>query len=145
MPLREYRPSATKALATIAACGADGLSSACALAMRLKYSKARRSSWVTPSPSAYIRPSFHWAMGWPPSAAYCSEVSEVLGAGAEGTAFFRAAAAPDWGDTTGMAASVLTGAPSNPNAGAAKGAPKINAKTIRLDVRITLFLVRSAR
>jgi hypothetical protein len=31
-------------LATIVACGADGLSSACALAMRLKYSKARTSS-----------------------------------------------------------------------------------------------------
>src|SRR6185369_10508590 len=60
------------------ACGADGLSSACALAMRLKYSKARMSSWATPSPSAYIRPSFHCATGWPPSAAYCSEVSEEV-------------------------------------------------------------------
>ena len=29
---------------TIVACGADGLSSACALATRLKYSNARRSS-----------------------------------------------------------------------------------------------------
>jgi len=56
-------PSATKALATIAACGADGLSSAWELAIRLKYSKARRSSWATPSPSAYIRPSFHCATG----------------------------------------------------------------------------------
>src|ERR1051325_1216490 len=58
------------------ACGADGLSSACWLAILLKYSKARRSSCATPSPSAYIRPSFHCATGWPPSAAYCSEVSE---------------------------------------------------------------------
>src|SRR3954451_22592454 len=103
MPLRYYRPSATKALATIAACGADGLSSAWALAMRLKYSKARRSSWSTPLPSAYIRPNFHWAIGWPPSAAYCSEVSDVSDADG-GTAFFRAATAPpDWPDTTGMA------------------------------------------
>src|SRR5204863_1862706 len=46
--------------------------------MRLKYSKARRSSCATPSPSAYIRPSFHCATGWPPSAAYCSEVSEEV-------------------------------------------------------------------
>src|SRR5437763_582450 len=45
--------------------------------MRLKYSNARRSSWATPSPSAYIRPSFHCAIGWPPSAAYCSAFSEL--------------------------------------------------------------------
>src|SRR3978361_2412328 len=111
MPLREYRPSATKALATIAACGADGLSSACALAMRLKYSNARRSFWVTPSPSAYIRPNFHCATGWPPSAAYCSEVSEVSGAD-EGITFFNAAAGPGWAETTGIAPSLFDGAHS---------------------------------
>src|SRR5215213_6781952 len=44
-----------------------------------------------------------------------------------------------------MAASTLTGEPSNPNAGAAGAAPNINARMIRLDVRITLFLVRTAR
>src|ERR1700733_8679892 len=83
--------------------------------MRLKYSNARRSSWVTPSPSAYIRPSLNCAIGWPPSAAYCSEFSETS-VEDDGTAFFRAPAAPN-----------------------------INAKMIRLDVRITLFLVRAAR
>src|SRR6266478_5769380 len=138
------------------ACGADGLSSACALAMRLKYSNARRSSWMTPSPSAYIRPSFHWATGWPPSAAYCSEFSES-GATTEAVAgaatFFRAwalrawaAAAPGWAETIGSVASWLAGAPSNANPGPATGAaPNINARMIRLDVRITLFLVRSTR
>src|ERR1700728_4608182 len=112
--------------------------------MRLKYSKARRSSWVTPSPSAYIRPSFHCAMGWPPSAAYCSEVSETSDVEG-GTAFFSAAAAPGWAETTGIAVSSLTGAPSKADTGTATGvAPNINAKMIRLDVRITLFLVRPA-
>src|SRR6187399_1636588 len=43
-------------------------------------------------------------------------------------------------------ASGFTGAPSNANPGAAIGmAPSINARMIRLDVRITLFLVRTAR
>src|SRR5471032_2610833 len=113
--------------------------------MRLKYSKARRSSWVTPSPSAYIRPSLNCAIGWPPSAAYCSEFSETSVVD-DGTAFFRAPAAPGWAETTGIVASSLTGAPSKANTGAANGvAPNINAKMIRLDVRITLFLVRAAR
>src|SRR5882757_1564974 len=132
----------------IEACGADGLSSACALAIRLKYSKARRSSWATPSPSAYIRPSFHCATGWPPSAAYCSEDNELVGATAAvaGAATrFRAAAAPGWAETTGSAVSCgLTGAPSKANPGTEAGmAPNSNAKMIRLYVRITLFLVRT--
>src|SRR5487761_2446518 len=114
--------------------------------MRLKYSNARRSSCATPSPSAYIRPSFHWAMGCPPSAAYCNEVSDVSGAD-WGTAFFKAAAAPPgWAETTGIAESRLTGAPSNANPSVANAvAPKINAKMIRLDIRITEFLMRAAR
>src|SRR5947208_11487184 len=136
------------------ACGADGLSSACAFAMRLKYSNARKPSWMTPSPSAYIRPSFHWATGWPPSAAYCSEFNEggAATAVAGAATFFNAwavtacaAAAPGWPATSGSAASWLAGAPSNANPGPATGAaPKINARMIRLDVRITLFLVRTA-
>src|SRR5437762_4688699 len=136
------------------ACGADGLSSACALAMRLKYSNARRSSWMTPSPSAYIRPSFHWATGWPPSAAYCSEFSEggaTAAAVAGAATFFSAwalrawaAGAAGWAETMGSVAAWLAGAPSNANPGPATGAaPNINARMIRLDVRITLFLVRS--
>src|SRR5258708_22230226 len=113
--------------------------------MRLKYSKARRSSWVTRLTSAYIRPSFHCAIGWPPSAAYCSDVSEVSGVDG-GTVFFSAAAVPGWAATTGVVESWLTGAPSNANTGAATGvAPQINAKMKSSDVRITLFLVRPAR
>src|SRR6478609_878949 len=118
--------------------------------MRLKYSKARRSSWMTPSPSAYIRPSFHCATGWPPSAAYCSELSEGATTAVAGAdVFFRAwafrAAAAGW-VTTGRAASCwFIGAPSNANPGPAAGAaPNINARMIRLDVRIALFLVRTA-
>src|SRR6266511_3864274 len=126
--------------------------------MRLKYSKARRSSWMTPSPLAYIRPSFHCATGWPPSAAYCSEFSEGGAAAgvAGGTVFFRAWAfkawaatdwAAGWAETIGSAASCgLTGAPSNANPGpATDAAPNINARMIRLDIRITLFLVRTTR
>src|SRR5882724_11585615 len=125
--------------------------------MRLKYSNARTSSWMTPSPSAYIRPSFHCATGWPPSAAYCSEFSEGATsavAGADTAVFFRAWAVKAWAAgwetigsaVSGLAPGALTGAPSNANPGAATGAaPKISAKMIRLDVRITLFLVRTAR
>src|SRR5947208_2105455 len=43
--------------------------------MPLKYSKARRSDRSTPSPSAYMRPSFHCAAIRPCSAAYSSETS----------------------------------------------------------------------
>src|SRR5882757_2936202 len=112
--------------------------------MRLKYSNARRSSWVTPTPAAYIFPNFHCATGWPPSAAYCSEVSEVSGV-VGGIAFFSAAAAPGWAATTGMAASEFAGAPSKANPGPATGvAPKINANMVRLNIRITLFLMRAA-
>ena len=61
-------------------------------------------------------------------------------------AFFSAAAAPGWPVTTGIVASVFAGAPSKVNPGAATGvAPKINAKMVRLNIRITLFLVRAAR
>src|SRR5436305_11987340 len=41
--------------------------------MPLKYSNARRSDRSTPSPSAYMRPSFHCAAMRPCSAAYSSE------------------------------------------------------------------------
>ena len=63
-----------------------------------------------------------------------------------GITFFNAVAAPGWAETTGIAVSGLTGAPSKANPWVAIGvAPKINARMIRLDVRITLFLVRTAR
>ena len=62
-----------------------------------------------------------------------------------GIAFFSAAAAPGWAATTGIAASEFAGAPSKANPGAAIGvAPKINARMVRLNIRITLFLVRAA-
>src|SRR3954454_19734714 len=127
----------------MAACGADGLSSACALAIRLKYSKARKSSCATPSPSAYIRPSFHCATGWPPSAAYCSEVREVAVA-ADGTAFFKAWAVPGCAATTGMAVSCgPTGVPSKAAAGATCRAPAVNATMVHSNIRITLLLART--
>src|SRR6185436_6643894 len=121
--------------------------------MRLKYSKARRSSWMTPSPLAYIRPSFHCATGWPPSAAYCSEFSEVsagaVAVGDAAAAFFRAWLLRAWAAgwvMPGSAASGLAGAPSNANPEPATGAaPNINARMIRLDVRIALSFVRTAR
>src|SRR5512138_1870860 len=118
--------------------------------MRLKYSKARRSSWMTPSPSAYIRPSFHCATGWPPSAAYCSEFSEgaatAVAAGPVAGGTFLTACAAVGGLTMGMVASGFTGAPSNAKPGVAIGAaPSINANMIRLDVRIALLLVRTTR
>jgi hypothetical protein len=62
-----------------------------------------------------------------------------------GITFFRAAA-PGWAETTGIAVSEPTGAPSKANPWVATGmAPKINAKMIRSDIRITLFLVRPTR
>ena len=74
----------------------------------------------------------------------CSEVSDVS-AVVGGTTFFKAAAAPVWAETTGMAVSDADGAPSKANAAPAIGAaPKINAKIIRSHIRITLFLVRAA-
>src|SRR5450432_4061801 len=114
--------------------------------MRLKYSKARRSSCATPLPSAYILPNFHCAIGWPPSAAYCSAVSEVSADAVPGAGFFNTAAEPGcWPETTGMVASRLTGAPSKAKAEATGRAPSINAKMIRSDVRIALLLVRTTR
>ena len=63
-----------------------------------------------------------------------------------GTAFLMAAAAPapGWAAATGIVASSVAGAPSKAHAAATGVAPKINAKTIRLDIRITLFLMRPA-
>src|SRR5207244_384572 len=63
----------------------------------------------------------------------------------------RTLAVPGWGAATPIAASLatggsaLTGEPSNPNAGASGMAPRSNTKMVRLDVRITLFLVCAAR
>jgi hypothetical protein len=63
-----------------------------------------------------------------------------------GIAFFNAAAAPGWAETTGIALSEGAGAPSKANAGhATAAAPKLNATMIRLNIRIALCLVRAAR
>src|ERR1700744_5116364 len=63
---------------------------------------------------------------------------------AGGTDFLSGFTAPGCAATTGIVASWLAGAPSKANPGAATGmAPNTNAKMIRLDVRITLFLVRT--
>ena len=59
-----------KALPVTAAFCESPASSVLASAMREKNSNAFRSSWGTPSPSAYIRPSFHRARAWPWPAAY---------------------------------------------------------------------------
>jgi hypothetical protein len=84
-------------------------------------------------------------MGWPPSAAYCRDVSEVSVGVDDGTAFYREMVAPGWAAATGIAASDAAGAPSNAYAGAAAvAAPNINARMARSNVRITLLLVRPA-
>src|SRR5262249_47825622 len=108
------------------------------------------SSCATPSPFAYIRPSFHCATKCPSSAAYCKAVSESAGVAADappcGTAFLIAAAAPGCPDITAIAESWLAGAPSKADAGPAKGAvSKNHPKIIRSNVRIALLLVRTAR
>src|SRR5437763_4060840 len=115
--------------------------------MRVKYSNARTSSWATPSPLAYMRPSFHCAMGWPPSAAYCKALSDVSWVTTAGGTLRTLPAAPGKIVTTGMVASFwLTGAPSKASAGAASAvAPNTNTTMVRLDIRIALFLVRAAR
>src|SRR6266702_5430600 len=95
-----------------------------------------------------MRPSFHCAIGWPPSAAYCRALSEVSWPITAGGAALRTVpAAPGKVVTTGIVASFwLTGAPSKASAGPASAvAPNTNATMARLDVRITLFLVRAAR
>src|SRR6185312_15865219 len=113
--------------------------------MLRKYSNALRSFCVTPSPSAYMRPSFHCASAWPFSAAYSSEV----------TAFTVSPAlsqcAPERNASTGvigggrMLLSVLL--PSNASAGAAaiRPAPISATRKRQSSVRIALLLARAAR
>src|SRR6185437_15160887 len=112
--------------------------------MRRKYSNALRSFCATPSPSAYMRPSFHCASAWPFSAAYSSEL----------TAFTVSPAlsqcAPERNASTGvigggpMLLSVLL--PSSAKAGAAaiRPAPISNTRNKASTVRIALFLSRAA-
>src|SRR4029450_9467341 len=111
--------------------------------MRRKYSNALRSFWVTPSPSAYIRPSFHWAMAWPFSAAYSSEFTALTVSPA------LSPFAPERNASIGgigggpTLASVLL--PSSACAGAVANRPPIsNARNRLSTVRIALFLGRTA-
>src|SRR5580700_2382755 len=58
--------------------------------MARKYSNARRSLRSTPSPSAYMRPSFQVAAGWPLAAAYSSALTAAL------VSPLRKSCVPDW-------------------------------------------------
>src|SRR5664280_208558 len=113
--------------------------------MPRKYSNALRSSWVTPSPSAYMRPSFHCASAWPFSAAYSSEWTAL----AFSPAFSQCA--PDLkasiADNGGAAAIASVDlVPSNAMAGAAsRPAPITTARNRNSAIRITRLLARPAR
>src|SRR5450631_905732 len=113
--------------------------------MRRKYSKALRSFCATPSPSAYILPSFHCAKAWPFSAAYSS-------------AWRPFSVSPDRSDFAperNASIGVIAGAdaiessdllPSNAIAGATKR-PTLNraARNRASNIRIALFLGSAAR
>src|SRR5262245_30051227 len=112
--------------------------------MRWKYSNALRSFCVTPSPSAYMRPSFHCAIAWPFSAAYSSELTALTVSPA------LSQCAPERNASIGvigggpMLGSVLL--PSSASAGAAttRPAPIISTRSMVSTVRIALFLGRTA-
>src|ERR1039458_8296411 len=112
--------------------------------MPRKYSNALRSSWVTPSPSAYMRPSFHCANAWPFSAAYSSEWTAL----AFSPAFSQCA--PDLkasiADNGGAAAIASVDlVPSNAIAGAAsRPAPITTARNRNSAIRIARLLARPA-
>src|SRR6185437_10480985 len=112
--------------------------------MRRKYSNALRSFCATPSPSAYMRPSFHCASAWPFSAAYSSEL----------TAFTVSPAlsqcAPERNASIGvigggpMLPSVLLPSSANAGAAASRPAPISITRNKASNVRIALFLFRAA-
>src|ERR1700690_1270887 len=113
--------------------------------MPRKYWNALRSSCVTPSPSAYMRPSFHCASAWPFSAAYSSEWTAL----AFSPAFSKCA--PDLkasiADNGGAAAiASLDLLPSNAMATCAanRPAPITTARNRNLDIRIARLLARPA-
>src|SRR5579885_1012280 len=135
--------------------------------MRRKYSKALRSLCLTPSPSAYMRPSFHCASGWPFSAAYSSEctafsvspalshcaplrkASAAVGCALSGGALGMSAGGRS--TAVGCAASGAAGAssdlvPSKANAGAAATqAATTSARAMVSDVRIAIRFGSAAR
>src|SRR5450631_4133651 len=114
--------------------------------MRRKYSKALRSFCATPSPSAYILPSFHCASAWPFSAAY-SSACRPFSVSPE-----RSDLAPERNASVG----VMAGAdaiessdllPSNAIAGTATTRPALSNATRNKasNIRIALFLGSAAR
>src|SRR5690606_12018428 len=126
--------------ATIRACGVPGASSACAFAMRLKYSTARRSSLLTPSPFAYMRPSCHCAACSPFSAAYWSARTALS------LSPFLSERAADWKASSGVSLVVGVRVPSNAAAGLAPSTrPISDIVTASSDVRIAYGLGRPAR
>src|SRR6185312_2583282 len=113
--------------------------------MRRKYWNALRSFCATPSPSAYMRPSFHCARGCPCSAAYSSECSALAVSPAlSHFAPERNASIADVGAAEASASSDLV--PSKATAGAARRPAPITIPARRdLAVRIALLLGRAAR
>src|ERR1035437_9655601 len=126
-------------------CGVSGLSSAWLSAMPRKYSNALRSSWVTPSPSAYMRPSFHCASAWPFSAAYSSEWTAL----AFSPAFSQCApdvkaSIADNGGAAAIASVDLLPATPMPTCAATRPAPITTARNRNSDIRIARLLARPA-
>src|SRR5690606_12840383 len=80
----------------------------------------------------YIRPSFHWANGWPFSAAYCSEVT------AFSVSPTLSAWAPVRNASNGVGPSGKARVPSNGNDGSSpRPSPTATKHAITLEIRIT--------
>src|SRR3972149_181457 len=114
--------------------------------MRRKYSNALRLFCVTPSPSAYMRPSFHCASAWPFSAAYSSELTALAISPA------LSQCAPERNASVGVTAGADAIAPSDLRpAGARAGAATLRPAPITITrnsvsaIRITRLLARPAR
>src|SRR4029079_17116057 len=111
--------------------------------MRRKYSNALRSFCVTPSPSAYMRPSFHCASAWPFSAAYSSELTALTVSPA--LSQFAPERNASIGDIGGWPTPGSVFLPASACAGAAaRRPPTSSARSVPSNVRITLFLPRPA-
>src|SRR5262249_51882074 len=112
--------------------------------MRRQYSNALRSLCATPSPSAYMRPSSHWASAGPFAGAYSSEFTALTVSPALSQfAPERKASIGDIGGGPTLGSVLL---PSRACAGAAARRPPISsARNVPSNVRIALFLTRPAR
>src|SRR5271169_6891115 len=112
--------------------------------MPRKYWNALRSSCTTPSPSAYMRASFHCASAWPFSAAYSSECTALVFSPAlSQCAPERNASIAVNGGAAAIA--LLDLVPSNAIAGAAvRAAPITSARNRNSAIRIARLLARPA-